>query len=124
MFGGLGVVFLALLILPVLGGIAAGMLFLSIPRLRFLAAYSALLPLFGLLGLIGRFIGGMRLSRPYLYRYDYGLSTIVWPAWALTIAVMLVGIAVGIGSGVLAGRGINRLARRLVSQRVPQSTLS
>jgi len=124
MFGGLGVVFLALLILPVLGGIAAGMLFLSIPRLRFLAAYSALLPLFGLLGLIGGFIGGMRLSRPYLYRYDYGLSTIVWPAWALTIAVMLVGIAVGIGSGVLAGRGINRLARRLVSQRVPQSTLS
>jgi len=82
MFGGLGVVFLALLILPVLGGIAAGMLFLSIPRLRFLAAYSALLPLFGLLGLIGGFIGGMRLSRPYLYRYDYGLSTIVWPAWA------------------------------------------
>jgi len=124
MFGGLGVVFLALLILPVLGGIAAGMLFLSIPRLRFLAAYSALLPLFGLLGLIGGFIGGMRLSRPYLYRYDYGPSTIVWPAWALTIAVMLVGIAVGIGSGVLAGRGINRLARRLVSQRVPQSTLS
>jgi len=58
MFGGLGVVFLALLILPVLGGIAAGMLFLSIPRLRFLAAYSALLPLFGLLGLIGGFIGG------------------------------------------------------------------
>ena len=58
MFGGLGVVFLALLILPVLGGIAAGMLFLSIPRLRFLAAYSALLPLFGLLGLFGGFIGG------------------------------------------------------------------
>jgi hypothetical protein len=124
MFGGLGVAFLALLILPILGGIAAGFLFLSVPRLRFLAAYSALLPLFGLSGLIGGFIGGIRLARPYFYRYDYGLSTVVWPAWALTIAVMLVGVAVGIGSGVLAGLGINRVARRFVSRRVPQSTHS
>ncbi len=124
MFGGLGVVFLALLILPILGGIVAGLFFLFVPRLRFLAAYSALLPLFGLSGLIGGFIGGMRLARPYFYRYDYGLSTIVWPAWALSITVMLVGAAVGIASGALAGLGINRVARRLVPRRVPQSIRS
>ncbi len=124
MFGGLGVVFLALLILPIVGGIVAGLFFLSVPRLRFLAAYSALLPLFGMSGLIGGLIGGIRLARPYFYRYDYGLSTIVWPAWALTIAVMLVGVAVGIASGVLAGLGINRMARRLVPRRVPQPTRS
>jgi len=124
MFGGLGVVFLALLILPILGGIVAGLFFLFVPRLRFLAAYSALLPLFGLSGLIGGFIGGMRLARPYFYLYDYGLSTIVWPAWALTNTVMLVGAAVGIASGALAGLGINRVARRLVPRRVPQSIRS
>lgn len=98
MFGGLGVVFLALLILPILGGFVTGLFFLSVPRLRFLAAYSALLPLFGMSGLIGGLIGGIRLARPYFYRYDYGISTIVWPAWAITITVMLVGAAVGIAS--------------------------
>lgn len=118
MFGGLGVAFLALLIIPILGGIAAGFFFLSVPRLRYLAAYSALLPLFGISGLIGGFVGGMRLARPYFYRYDYGLSTVVWPGWALTIAVMLVGLAAGIGSGVLAGLGINRVARLSVSRRI------
>ena len=118
MFGGLGVVVLALLILPILGGILAGLFFLSVPRFRFLAAYSALLPLFGMSGLIGGFIGGMRLARPYFYRYAYGLSTREWPAWALTVAVMLVGVAVGVASGVLAGLGINRVTRRLIPRRV------
>jgi len=114
MFGGLGAVFIALLVLPILGGIVAGLFFLSVPRLRFLAAYSALVPLLGLSGLVGGLIGGMRLAQPYFYRYNYGLSTIVWPAWAITVAVMLLGIAVGVVSGIFAGRGVNRLTRRLV----------
>ena len=121
MFAGLGLVVVVLLILPILCGIVAGLFFLTVPRLRFLAAYSALVPLFGISGLIGGLVAGLRLARPYFYRYDYGLSTIVWPAWALTFAVMLVGVAVGIASAVFAGLGVNRLARRLVPRRVPQS---
>jgi hypothetical protein len=121
MFAGLGLVVVALLILPILCGIVAGLFFQTVPRLRFLAAYSALVPLFGISGLIGGLVAGLRLARPYFYRYDYGLSTIVWPAWALTFAVMLVGVVVGIASAVFAGLGINRLARRLVPRRVPQS---
>jgi hypothetical protein len=76
MFDGLGLVVVALLILPILCGIVGGLFFLSVPRLRFLAAYSALVPLFGISGLIGGFVAGLRLARPYFYRYDYGLSTI------------------------------------------------
>jgi hypothetical protein len=113
MFGGLGLVFIALLLLPILIGIVAGFFFLSVPRLRFLATYSALAPLAGVFGLIGGLIAGMRLARPYFYRYDYGLSTIVWPAWAITIAVMLAGVTAGIMSGVFAGFSINRVARLL-----------
>ncbi len=97
-----------LVILPILGGIVAGLFFLSVPRLRYLAAYSALVPLFGITGLIGGFVAGERLARPFFYRNDYGLSTIVWPAWVLTIGVSLVGVVVGIASAVFAGRGINR----------------
>jgi ABC-type dipeptide/oligopeptide/nickel transport system permease subunit len=114
MFGGLGAVLITLLHLPILGGIVTGLFFLSVPRFRFLVAYSSLVPLLAVSGLIGGLIGGMRLAQPYFYRYGYGLSTIVWPAWAITIAVMLLGVAVGIMSGVFAGLGINRVARRLV----------
>jgi len=114
MFGGLGLVLIALLLLPILIGIVAGLFFLSCARLRFLATYSALVPLSGVSGLIGGLIAGMRVARPLFYRYDYGLSTIVWPAWAITIAGMLVGIAVGIMSGIFAGFTINRMARRFV----------
>lgn len=115
MFGGLGAVFIALLLLPILGGIAAGLFFLSVPRLRFLAAYSALVPLLAVSGLVGGLIGGMRLAQPFFYQYDYGLSTIVWPAWAITIAGMLLGIALGVVSGIFAGRWLNRFTRRPVA---------
>jgi hypothetical protein len=103
MFPGLGLVLLALLVLPIVGGIFAGLFFLSVPRLRFLAAYAALVPLLGVSGLVGGFIGGLRLARPYFYRYGYGLSTTQWPAWALTIGMMLLGGAVGIASAVFTG---------------------
>src|SRR3954453_19374604 len=96
MFGGLGAIFIALLFLPIVGGIAAGLFFLSVPRLRFLAVYSALVPLLGVAGAIAGRIGGMRLAQPYFYQYEYAISRIVWPAWVITIAVMLLGIAVGI----------------------------
>jgi hypothetical protein len=105
---GLGMVGAGLVILPILGGIVAGLFFLSVPRLRFLATYAALVPLFGISGMIGGFVTGFRLARPYFYRYEYGLSTIEWPAWTLTTAVTVVGVALGIASGVFTGRGINR----------------
>jgi hypothetical protein len=105
---GLGMVVAVLVILPILGGIVAGLSFLTVPRLRLLAIYAALVPLFGISGLVGGFVTGLRLARPYFYRYDYGLSTMEWPAWALTIAVTFVGVAVGVASAMFAGRGINR----------------
>jgi ABC-type dipeptide/oligopeptide/nickel transport system permease subunit len=105
---GLGLIIVALLILPILGGIVAGLFFLSVPRLRFVSPYSALIPLFSASGLIVGFIGGLRLARPYFYRFEYGLSTSEWPAWALTVAVTLVGAALGMTSAVFAARGINR----------------
>ncbi len=52
MFGGLGLIVVALLILPILGGIAAGLFFLFVPRLRFVSPYCALVPLFSISGLI------------------------------------------------------------------------
>jgi hypothetical protein len=113
MFGGLGLVFLALLLLPILIGIISAMFFFSVPRLRFLATYSALIPLAGVVGLIGGLVAGLRLARPYFYRYDYGLATVVWPAWAITIAVMLAGATVGMVSGAFAGFSVNRVARLL-----------
>jgi ABC-type antimicrobial peptide transport system permease subunit len=118
MFPGLGLVLLALMVIPILGGVVAGLFFLSVPRLRFLATYSTLVPLFGVSGLVGGFMGGLRLARPFLYRYDYGLSTTVWPAWVLTILVMLIGVAAGITSGVFAGLAINRVARRAAPNEV------
>jgi hypothetical protein len=108
MFGGLGLIIVALLILPIFGGIAAGLFFQSVPRLRFVSPYCALVPLFSISGLIVGFMGGDRLAQPYFYRYEFGLSTIEWPAWALTIAVTLIGIALGVVSAVFAARGINR----------------
>jgi len=117
MFAGLGLIIVALLILPILGGIVTGLFFLSVPRFRFVSPYCALVPLFSISGLIVGFMGGMRLARPYFYRYEYGLSTIEWPAWALTIAVTLVGAAVGMASAVSAAREINRL-RAAKSQNV------
>jgi len=117
MFAGLGLVIVALLILPILGGIVAGLFFLSVPRLRFVSPYCALVPLFSISGLIIGLVGGLRLARPYYYRYEYGLSTIEWPAWALTIAVTLVGVAAGMASAVFAARGINRF-RAAKSQNV------
>jgi len=113
MFGGLGLVLIALLLFPILVGIVAGLFFLFVPPLRFLATYSALVPLAGVCGLTGGLITGMRVARPYFYRYDYGLSTAVWPAWAIAIAVMLAGVTVGIMSGIFAGFSINRVARLL-----------
>ena len=111
MFGGLGLIIVALLILPSLGGILAGLLFQSVPRFRFASPYCALVPLFSTLGLIAGFAGGLRLARPYFYRYEYGLSTIEWPAWALTIAVTVFGVALGTTSAIFAARGINRRRR-------------
>jgi hypothetical protein len=111
MFGGLGLIIVALLILPILGGIVAGLFFQSVPRLRFATPYCALVPLFSILGLIVGFTGGLRLARPYFYQYEYGLSTIEWPAWALTIAVTLTGVGLGVVSAVSAARGINRRRR-------------
>jgi len=70
MFAGLGLLIVALLILPILGGIVAGLFFLSVPRFRFISPYCALVPLFSISGLIVGFIGGFRLARPYFYRYD------------------------------------------------------
>lgn len=52
MFGGLGLIVGALLILPILGGIAVGLFLLSVPRMRFLSPYCALVPLFSISGLI------------------------------------------------------------------------
>jgi ABC-type dipeptide/oligopeptide/nickel transport system permease subunit len=111
-FPGAGLFLLALVVLPVVGGMLAGLFFLSAPRLRFLAAYAALVPLFAVSGSVGGFIGGLRLARPYFYRYDYGLSTVLWPAWAITIAMMLTGLAVGVAAGVFVGLGVNRRRRR------------
>jgi len=117
MFAGLGLVIVALLILPILGGIVAGLFFLSVPRLRFVSPYCALVPLFSISGLIIGLVGGLRLARLYYYRYEYGISTIEWPSWALTTAVTLVGVAVGMASAVFAARGINRF-RAAKSQNV------
>jgi hypothetical protein len=105
---GLGIIVVVLVIVPVLGGIVAGMFFLSVPRLRFASPYCALVPLFTMSGLVVGFTVGFRLARPYFYRYEYGLSTIEWPAWALTIAVTLIGIALGMAVAIFAARGINR----------------
>jgi hypothetical protein len=66
MFGGLGLIIVALLILPILGGIVAGLFLLSVPRLRFASPYCALVPLFSILGLIVGFTGGLRLSSTVL----------------------------------------------------------
>jgi hypothetical protein len=54
MFAGLGLVIVALLMLPILGGIVAGLCCLSVPRLRFVSPYCALIPLFSISGLINR----------------------------------------------------------------------
>jgi hypothetical protein len=108
MFLGLGLFIVVLLILPIVGGIVAGLFFLSVPRLRFISPYCALVPLFSISGLIFGFLGGLRLARPYYYRYEYGLSTIQWPASALTIALTLVGVGVGVATATFAARGINR----------------
>jgi hypothetical protein len=105
---GLGLIIVALLILPILGGIVVGLFFLSVPRLRFISPYCALVPLFSISGLIVGFVGGVRLAQPYFYRYEYGLSTIEWPAWILTIAVTLIGVGLGMVSAVFTARGINR----------------
>jgi ABC-type dipeptide/oligopeptide/nickel transport system permease subunit len=101
-------VVVALLILPILGGIVAGLFFLSVPRLRFLCPYCALVPLFSISGLIAGFWGGVRLAQPYFYRYWYGLSATEWPAWALTTAVTFIGVAMGLVSAVFTAGGINR----------------
>ncbi len=111
MFGGLGLIIIALVVLPVAGGIVAGLFFLSVPRFKFLSPYCALVPLFSITGLITGFVCGLRLARPYFYRYDYGLSTVEWPAEALTIVVTLIGVSLGLALGLFAARGINR--RRL-----------
>lgn len=113
MFASLGLIIVALLILPILGGIVAGLFFLSVPRLRFISPYCALVPLLSISGLIVGFMGGVRLARPYFYRYEYGLSTTQWRGWALTIALTLIGVTLGIVSAVCAARGINR--RRVVN---------
>ena len=113
MFGGLGLLVVGLLILPILGGIVAGLFFLSVPRLRFVSPYCALVPLFSISGLIAGFRGGVRLAQPYFYRYEYGLSETEWPAWALTIAVTFIGVAIGFVSAVFTARGVNR--RRAVN---------
>ena len=63
-----GLVIVALLISPILGGIVAGLFFLSVPRLRFVSPYCALVPLFSISGLIIGLVGGLRLARPYYYR--------------------------------------------------------
>lgn len=105
---GLGLIIGALLILPVLAGIVAGLFLLSVPRLRFASPYCALTPLFSISGMVVGFMGGFRLARPYFYRYEYGLSTIEWPAWVLTIAMAAIGVAIGVASAVFAARRINR----------------
>jgi ABC-type dipeptide/oligopeptide/nickel transport system permease subunit len=110
---GLGFV---LFILPVLIGIAVSAPLLFVPRLRFIAAYALFIPLFGVLGLLGGFVGSVFLARPYFHRWAYGLSGTVWPAWAITIVGIVVGVAFGTVAGVLAGRTANRLARRLFAR--------
>ena len=108
MFASLGLVIVALLILPIVGGLVAGLFFLSVPRLRFISPYCALVPLLSISGLTLGFVVGLRVARPYFYRYEYGLSRIEWPAWALIITVTLIGVGVGIASAAFASRRINR----------------
>ena len=64
MFGGLGLVLIALVLLPILTGVVAWLFFLSIPRLRFVATYSAFVPLAGASGLIGGLIAGNATGGP------------------------------------------------------------
>jgi hypothetical protein len=102
-----------LFIFPALVGTVVAAFLLYVPRLRFLAAYAALVPLFGALGLLGGIVGSMVVARPYYHRYAYGLSKTTWPIWVLTILGILFGLGLGILLGALAGRTLNRTARRL-----------
>jgi ABC-type dipeptide/oligopeptide/nickel transport system permease subunit len=117
-FLGAGLIVIAMLVLPVFGGIAAGIFFLSVPRFRYLAAYALLTPFLGVSGLVAGFFGGLRLARPYFYRYEYGLSTTEWPAWALTGAGMFVGVALGLAVAVVVSFRVNRVVHYLAPKRV------
>ena len=113
---GLGLVILFVLLMPILTGIVAGVFLWFVPRFRFVALYSALVPLFGVLGLVGGVAGGFRLARPYFYRYEYGLSATEWPGWAITVIVALLGVALGVTAGIFSARGVNRVACRFLHQ--------
>jgi hypothetical protein len=113
MFLGLGLLVIILLILPIFAGIIFAVICLGLPSLRFMAAYSALIPMSGILGLIGGIIEGGHLAQPYAYRYEYGLSQASWPMWALPLVGMVAGAFVGASVGALSAFGINRLGRRV-----------
>ena len=118
MFPGLGLLIIALLVIPVLLGISAAIVLLFIPRLRFLAPYSAFVPLFAESGLVGGLMGGLRLAHPYFYRYDYGLTTTVWPAWVITLVFAATGTAAGVALALLASLRINRARQQFAAKPV------
>jgi hypothetical protein len=101
-----------LFIAPPLAGVSAGLLLLFADRLRFLAAYAFCAPL---CGAIGGWYGldvfvGSQVSSDYILGISHS-----WLSAHGFLLALLVGYCLGIGLGAIAGLGINRLARLVVT---------
>lgn len=94
-----------LFVLPVLIGVAAGSVFLLVPRLRRFAAWAFLIPTGGALGALGGTIAGLYIGPSAL------TAKSVWPGVIILVFSFGFGGVIGVTSGALAAKLMNRFIR-------------
>jgi hypothetical protein len=95
-----------LFVLPVLFGVAAGSVLLLVPRLRRFAAYAFLIPTGGALGALSGTIAGLYINRPSALT-----AKSVWPGVIILVLSFGLGGLIGVTSGALAAKLMNRFIR-------------
>lgn len=96
-------------ILPALAGMLAGVLLCCVPRLRFLAAYAILVPLFSSFAAFRGDVAAILWSRKHWtvgYLSAHPNSMVVTEVFGFCA-----GAALGLGAAVALGYGINRFLR-------------